>query len=500
VLAWLGFSLFSNGVDAMAAKSKKSDGNGNAKEKPIRRTKRTSTKIATNAPQEKLTDSSEKPTQKNSKEKIGFQLNWNRAIHIDTAIDDMLLKTLTPRILKLKQESTDPITIGIDSPGGNIAAMLSLLGLLQAPDQDGNYIEIYTVSTNKAFSAAASLLAFGDYSVAFPHSKILCHDVRYSGIEHVTPSKALRTARELERGNVEFSLKLAHKIRRRIIWVYIDLQNKFYKVRERYSQFAEKQDAEFSEVLSSIENISIDIVGFALTLFSKLSNPIGNEIAIGALHLLNSWMQIDKIERQLFIDDKVNKDSNYLIKVMNDLVIGIRNMNLGIQESDESPEPIQVDGLSESAQKDIKLFLEVIARRFAIDKYPDISHDVLDSVIEDFAFIKEIRSSQHVQAITKLILDTDTIFFGGSIKTELDNAKDDTDRGRILAPVYPQARMLWFYIVSLCRCLCSGEHLLTPYDAQLLGFVDEVLGGGPVESRREWRKSQPDYVQSEAGV
>jgi len=87
------------------------------------------------------------------------------------------------------------------------------------------------------------------------------------------------------------------------------------------------------------------------------------------------------------------------------------------------------------------------------------------------------------------------MFFNPSIAKELEMAKGDDERHKILDPVYPQARMLWFYIVLVCRCLCKGEHLLTPYDAQLLGLVDEVLGGGPVESRREWRKSNPDYCQ-----
>ena len=66
------------------------------------------------------------------------------------------------------------------------------------------------------------------------------------------------------------------------------------------------------------------------------------------------------------------------------------------------------------------------------------------------------------------------------------NAKDDDERRKILEPVYPQARVFWFYIVLICKCLCSGDHLLTPRDAQLLGIVDEVLGGGAVQSLREW--------------
>ncbi len=161
------------------------------------------------------------------KDKVGFSLNWNRAIHINTTIDDALLKELTPVILQMKQESSEPITVGIDCPGGSIAAVESLMGLLQAPDQDGRRTPIYTASTNRAYSAAATLLAFGEYSVAFPHSQILCHDMRYSGIDDVTPSKALRTARELERRNAALALRLAHRIRQRLIWVYLDLRPDF---------------------------------------------------------------------------------------------------------------------------------------------------------------------------------------------------------------------------------------------------------------------------------
>jgi ATP-dependent protease ClpP protease subunit len=483
------------GENAMTTKKSNVSTKRTAKKTPSRRTKTTSVKTSAKAAPEEVAH--DKPAPEKAKEKVGFQLDWNRAIHIDTTIDDTLLRTLTPTILKLKQESTDPITIGIDSPGGSIPAMQSLLGLLRAPDQDGNRTKIYTVSTNRAYSAAASLLAFGDYSVAFPHSKILYHDVRYSAIEEVTASKALRASRELERGNVEFSLTLANQVRQRLIWVYLDLSRDFAKARKSYADFAAKRDADFADALPSDGNRAVDIVGFALTLFSKLSSPVGNETAISALHLLNSWTQIDKIERRLSANREGDGETTDLVRGINDLVSEIRGMDSGGQDSAESPEPTQVDGLSESARKDITLLFEVIARRLATDKNLSISEDGLDSIMEDFAFIKDVNSDQHVRAITRLMIDYDLIFFGPSIAAELKNATDDTERGKILDPVYPQARMLWFYIVSLCRCLCRGEHLLTPYDAQLLGLVDEVLGGGPVESQREWRKSHPDYVQSD---
>jgi len=484
----------------MTIKGSKPGASRTLKKKPLPKNKKPSSKAGSTAVIDEMAHTSDKPTPpEKAKKKVGLQLNWNRAIHIDTTIDDTLLKKLTPMILKLKQEGNDPITIGIDSPGGSIQAMQSLLGLLEAPDQDGNRIEIYTIPTNRAYSAAASLLAFGDYSVAFPHSKILFHDLRYSGAEDLTPSKALRTARELERGNVEFSLTLANRVRQRLIWVYLNLVEDFAKVRTRWATFAQKQDEEFGNALPPDETRAVDIVGFALTLFSKLSSPIDSKISIGALRLLNSWMQIDKIERRLFISKEGKGEATDFIKGVNDLVIEIRGMDSGAKDSMESPEPEQFDGLNESARADIKLLFEVIARRFATDENLSINYDVFDSIMEEFSFIKDINSKKHVHAITKLMIDHDYIFFKRSIATELEKAKDDTERSQILDPLYPQALMLWFYIVSICRCLCSGEHTLTPYDAQLLGLVDEVLGGGPVESVREWRRKQPDYDQKYNG-
>ena len=80
--------------------------------------------------------------------------------------------------------------------------------------------------------------------------------------------------------------------------------------------------------LPSDGNRTVDIVGFALSLFSKLTNPIGNDIAIRALHLLNTWMQIDKIERRLFINKEGKGETTDLIKGINDLVTEIRSNGL----------------------------------------------------------------------------------------------------------------------------------------------------------------------------
>ena len=81
-------------------------------------------------------------------------INWHRSLLIDSDINDELIKRVTPQILALRQESNEPITIGIDSHGGSLASLDVLLGLLTGPDQDGNTGKIITVVTHHAYSAA----------------------------------------------------------------------------------------------------------------------------------------------------------------------------------------------------------------------------------------------------------------------------------------------------------------------------------------------------------
>lgn len=50
-------------------------------------------------------------------------IDWNRCIHVNGTIDEELLSRVTPKILSLRQESNDPITVDINSPGGSPAVV-----------------------------------------------------------------------------------------------------------------------------------------------------------------------------------------------------------------------------------------------------------------------------------------------------------------------------------------------------------------------------------------
>ena len=135
-------------------------------------------------------------------------INWDRCIYIDQPFNEELVKILTPEILSLRQKSNDPITIAINSVGGDVATIDTLIGLVKGPNQDGKSCTAITVVTSHAYSAAASLLALGDYAVAMPHSDILFHDTRYGRLQDVTPDAAKAAAKRLMSANERASLRL----------------------------------------------------------------------------------------------------------------------------------------------------------------------------------------------------------------------------------------------------------------------------------------------------
>lgn len=100
-----------------------------------------------------------------------FRLNPQRAIYVTGLIDDALVSRLTPQILRLQSVNRFPISVYIDSPGGSVSSMETILRLLNLTDQDSS-------GPTRAASAAADLLSSGDYALAFPNSSILYHGLR----------------------------------------------------------------------------------------------------------------------------------------------------------------------------------------------------------------------------------------------------------------------------------------------------------------------------------
>ena len=107
-----------------------------------------------------------------------YRENFARSLFLTGKITQETAHALSPRIKELRAASGDPITLYIDSTGGSSAVAEGIRFLIKAPDQDGRRCRIITVVIGTAASAAADLLALGDYAIAEPQADILYHGSR----------------------------------------------------------------------------------------------------------------------------------------------------------------------------------------------------------------------------------------------------------------------------------------------------------------------------------
>ena len=102
----------------------------------------------------------------------------NRRIFIKGEIDEDSANDFLSQMLYLEQESNDPITIYINSPGGSVNAGLVIYDCIQASE-----VEINIICTGMAASMAAVILAGGQegHRYILPHSKVMIHEPLLNG-------------------------------------------------------------------------------------------------------------------------------------------------------------------------------------------------------------------------------------------------------------------------------------------------------------------------------
>ncbi len=346
---------------------------------------------------------------------------------------------------------------------------------------------IITVATNRAYSAAASFLAFGDYAVALKHSEILYHDVRFGGMEDVTPEKAQAAAKKLQDLNDTFALRLANEVIRRLVWNYIDLQTKFDTINKRFP----KTYKEYSEIINLFApkidgQHSVDLASFATCLYAYLS-PSNDNLITKVMRRLQRWVTLTKLVEST---PTYRKKGSRTVGLLD----GAKHLYMVLSEG-------STEQTFESSEQELKLVIGLLVSAVARSG-PRIDGDfspILEKAMRDFILIQSMNDKKHQQSANKLMLEYDLTFFGREIAEELKGKSED-EQSSILSTAVPHARLFWYLCVLLCRELFEGEHILTPRDAQLLGLVNEVAGGGPIESYREWkvRKNKTEQAKKTA--
>lgn len=101
-----------------------------------------------------------------------------RRIFLNGEINEDTANDFLSQMLYLEQESRDPVTIYINSPGGSVNAGLVIYDCIQASE-----LEINMVCAGTAASMAAIIFAGGQKERRFilPHSKVMIHEPLLAG-------------------------------------------------------------------------------------------------------------------------------------------------------------------------------------------------------------------------------------------------------------------------------------------------------------------------------
>lgn len=149
-----------------------------------------------------------------------------------------------------------------------------------------------------------------------------------------------------------------------------------------------------------------------------------------------------------------------------------------------------------NVEVDLKLMLTLLIAEIANSGATSRSFSgSLDGASRNFILIQSMNDNKHRQSATRLILRNSYIF----LDDDLDAVSEERKK-ELVAEAMPYAQLFWLFCVSLCRELFEGDHVLSPNEAQLLGLIDEVAGGGAIESRREFRIKKEKAEAAAAAV
>jgi ATP-dependent protease ClpP protease subunit len=356
-----------------------------------------------------------------------YRANPARSVFVQGDLNQALVDRLTPQIVALHGINRDPITVYIDSPGGNTFHQEMLSRLLRCSDQNmADPCWIITAVTGRAASAASDLLCSGDYALAYSGSSVFFHGSSRSDDGPITVAAASAMTKSLRLTNDRYALALADKSITRIGFRYVSVQSDF----DKYRAEEEKPTATNLECF--------------IGLISRHLSPMAKKL----------------------VEDSRARNARY-----ETLIDGV-SKRAGRSKRFTNPKR---EAEMESAVIKAIVDFELSRNR----KYPrwTFRQRGIDQLHADFLLVNEylnIYDSAHLQKLCDMLGnfiltpgDTEEL---GRIENEEQRAAKRTD---ILKS---RARPIWLFFVALCYALQEDDNDLRATDAFWLGLIDEVIG------------------------
>lgn len=351
-----------------------------------------------------------------------YRENPKRAVYISGKIDQALVDKITPTINELRFENTDPITAYIDSFGGSILLAETIRQHITAPNHEGRRCRLITVVTSRAASAAADLLALGDYAIAYPYGDVVYHGSSQPGDISLTAEMATATARSLQQTNEFCAVRLARHAFARFVLRLTQLKDEF-------SKYVNEPDLlVLTRALSkNLSPANARLVREARTKQGIIANLSGSVIK----HV------------QRF---KKKKLSNTEFEC--EMLAGIVKYRLQFHKRHKESWLLSESGLQE--------------------------------VTEDFNLLHDFHFGSQKRELEKWDKTYGEIFLSDKEKEEqktLTGTEDDKTTW-LITKSEPKLRPIWYLMVSVCRLLQGRDYTIPADEAYWLGLVDEVPGSG----------------------
>lgn len=359
-----------------------------------------------------------------------YRESTERSIYVSGEINAEMVYRLTPQIDHLRTDAGDPprsVTVFIDSPGGEIGSAAAISQLLRQDRLDLLTPRIITVVRNYAASAAADLLARGDYAIAYTGAKIHYHGSRLFSAE-VTRERAELILESLNRQNDRFALRLARRVFDRFVFHYGTLRAEFDDTRGQLPQQKKKGSA-------------TDLECFAALLFGKL--------ALQPAKAIKAAFGRRKRVRQLF---------EHVVKSV---------------PKSETLSP---------REREVRVFRAILAFELRRNRQAEwrLSKGGLEDLVSDFLSLIDYLSGAHRNFRGGLVERLGPMLLPDAKLAEFERLQDAKDlapkTGFLEQEVGRTVDDLWYFTLSLCRILQQDEYPLSAVDAYWLGIVDEVAG------------------------
>lgn len=313
--------------------------------------------------------------------------------------------------------------------------MWRILRLLRLPSLDSPApCRLITVATSVAASAAAMLLCYGGYVIAYPGSLIHFHGVRTYRQDAITKEDADHVAKDLKASNDSAAVSLAKTRSKSFFFRFVTLRCEFAEYRKKNPKAISEKDC---------------FVGVV----SERLSPWGLVV----------------LQRAESRNKRYSKLSSLLLK------------------SGRFGHLTKTPGKGAYRQLEAEILKGIIRFEMpAKGKDPDwtFESEGLAQVNNDFYLLNEYIGNHQASFIEEFCEEWKYFILEDADMAEIEALPEDQRKTARVSKLRPVLLPLWLFFGSICHVLQEAENPLTPDDAFWLGLIDEVTGANLPTLRR----------------